>query len=285
MDIHYIFNKTENIDKEAFAELLLKAKGERTMKAFAEVCGVNPSTFTRILQRSNKGASSQELLEAIAKNAAPNSGVTLEALAKANGYKIRTDIATVIDTSNSCIIPERHERQVRDILIQALVDRGERVSLGNISYGISESIKLGPDTLIMTDAFGVERGIWLADTLFFSENTQRKPGIIKRRAFDRIAKFVFISQSHVELFRPTRFSLVVKDKDIFDIIKNEFQKTFVPTEISIILVDILNGDIIDEFVLPINGVGYKRSYFMTKNPIPLMTDYLRADYDEEEFDE
>ena len=66
--------------------MLLLAKGDRTMQEFARDCGANPSTFTRIMQKANKGASSPELLEAIAENAAAESGVTLNALAEANGY-------------------------------------------------------------------------------------------------------------------------------------------------------------------------------------------------------
>ena len=88
---NYIFKKTHEVDKEKFAGLLLVAKGNRTMKTFALECGVNPSTFTRITQMTNKGASSQELIEAIATHADPKSGVTLEALADANGYTIERD--------------------------------------------------------------------------------------------------------------------------------------------------------------------------------------------------
>lgn len=84
-----VCKKTHDLDKARFACLLTAAKGKgRTMTAFAVECDTYPSTFTRIMQGANKGASSLELLEAIALHAAPDSGVTFENLAHANGYSV-----------------------------------------------------------------------------------------------------------------------------------------------------------------------------------------------------
>ena len=127
----YIWAKTQTINRDRFAELLIAAKGERTMKDFAKLCNVNPSTFTRISKKANKGASSIELIQAIAAHAAPNSGVTLEALAEANGYTLTKKASADTSPDSADTIPKT---MTRDILVQALLDRGAEVRLGNIRY-------------------------------------------------------------------------------------------------------------------------------------------------------
>lgn len=260
MKKNYIFKKTHEIDKDKFAELLNAAKGSRTMKEFSQVCGVNPSTFTRITQKVNKGSSSTELLEAIAENAAPNSGVTVEALADANGYTAERDrgiqVAMGLNT----------EILVRNVLVQELLDRNAEVRMGNIRYNFGKTMALSPDALIMTDAFGNKDEVWFVDSIATTIDTKSKSvnkTTLKRMAFDRLSRFVFISMNKIELFRPSRFSLVFFDKDIFNIVVEEFSETLVPTYISLILIDTLNSTIIDEFVLPQASGASQESYFMT----------------------
>lgn len=261
---NYIFKKTHEMDKDKFAELLNAAKGARTMKDFSEVCGVNPSTFTRIIQKANKGSSSTELLEAIAENAAPNSGVTIEALADANGYTTEKDWgikALKLSTMGTNI-----ETLVRNVLVQELIDRNAEVRMGNIRYNFGKTMALSPDALIMTDAFGQKDEVWFVDSIATTMDTKSKSinkTTLKRMAFDRLSRFVFISMNKIELFRPSRFSLVFFDKEIFNLIVEEFSETLVPTYISLILIDTLNSTISDEFVLPRVSCDTQESYFMT----------------------
>lgn len=279
----YIFTKTHEVDKEKFAELLLAAKGGRTMKDFADLCSANPSTFTRIVQKVNKGASSQELIEAIAEHADPKSGVTVEALADANGYTARQDIGLKIDELLRG--PANAERLVRDVVTQALIDRGQEVRMGHIRYNFGKRMQLRPDALIMTSAFGKQDEIWFVDSLVI--NTERHtPGSLaataRQRAFDRISRFAFISMSSVDLFRPTRFTLAVFDKAVFAAIVEEFEETNVPADISIMLIDVVNSTIADEFMLPHIEKGHQESYFLTVPATTESDDYLHTDdYDEE----
>ncbi len=260
----YIFRKTHDVDKEGFAELLNAAKGARTMKDFSEICGVNPSTFTRIIQKTNKGASSTELIEAIAENAAPQSRVTLEALADANGYTIEKDtgIKALRITSRGNNI----ETLVRNVLVQELIDRNVEVRMGNIRYNFGKTMALSPDALIMTNAFGKEDEVWFVDSIVTTMDTKSKSinnTTLKRMAFDRLSRFIFISMNKVELFRPSHFSLVFFDKEIYNLVVEEFAETVVPTYISLILIDTLNSAISDEFVLSHITDGQQKSYFMT----------------------
>ncbi len=260
----YIFKKTHEMDKDKFAELLNVAKGARTMKDFSETCGVNPSTFTRIIQKANKGSSSTELLEAIAENAAPNSGVTIEALADANGYTVERDCG--IKALRLTTMGTNIETLVRNVLVQELIDRNAEVRMGNIRYNFGKTMALSPDALIMTDAFGKKDEVWFVDSIATTMDTKTKSinkTTLKRMAFDRLSRFVFISMNKIELFRPSRFSLVFFDKEIFNLIVEEFSETLVPTYISLILVDTLNSTISAEFVLPQVTDETQESYFMT----------------------
>lgn len=261
---NYIFKKTHEMDKDKFADLLNAAKGARTMKDFSEVCGVNPSTFTRIIQKANKGSSSTELLEAIAENAAPNSGVTIEALADANGYTAERDWG--IKTLKLSTMGTNIETLVRNVLVQELIDRNAEVRMGNIRYNFGKTMALSPDALIMTDAFGQKDEVWFVDSIATTMDTKSKSinkTTLKRMAFDRLSRFVFISMNKIELFRPSRFSLVLFDKEIFNLIVEEFSETLVPTYISLIFIDTLNSTIGDEFVLPQISGDAQESYFMT----------------------
>lgn len=289
MKKNYILRKTHEVDKDRFAELLMVAKGGRTMKDFAEACGVNPSTFTRIAQKANKGASSTELIEAIAKNADPNSGVTLENLASANGYTVERDDGLKIKKLEAYY--DNSDTLIRNVLVQALLDRGAEVRMGNIRYEVSKSLALRPDALIMTDAFGNSDEVWFVNAILAvpriakagSENGIINASKVKQTAFDKISRFVFISMNRIELFRPSRFSLVMFDREMYDIIVEEFAETNVPTDISVILVDPLNNCIADEFMLPHFEKGSQAAYFKTTSVIVDDRDYLRTeDYDDDD---
>lgn len=261
---NYIFKKTHGMDKDKFAELLKRARGDRTMKGFSEICGVNPSTFTRIIQKVNKGSSSTELLEAIAENAAPNSGVTIEALADANGYTVESDWGT--KALKLTIMGSNIEILVRNVLVQELLDRNAEVRMGNIRYSFSKTMALSPDALIMTDAFGNKDEVWFIDSIATTIDTKAKSinrSSLKRMAFDRLSRFVFISMNKIELFRPSRFSLVFFDREIYNLVVEEFSETLVSTYISLILIDTLNSTIIEEFVLPQITGDASEPYFMT----------------------
>lgn len=80
-------------DAVAYSKLLGDVIGpDRNACQFAREIDVAPSTITRILNQENKRASSREVLERMAKHAAPSSSVTLNALLKANGLPLEVDI-------------------------------------------------------------------------------------------------------------------------------------------------------------------------------------------------
>ncbi len=74
-------------DIDELAELIVRARGnDRSMAEFSRVCKVkSASTFSRIINRGIDKPVSDELLIAVAKNAADKHTVTLDMLMRANG--------------------------------------------------------------------------------------------------------------------------------------------------------------------------------------------------------
>lgn len=77
--------RTGKADLEALSQLVLRAKGSRSMNEFANECEVNTSTISRIINMKNTTACSDDVLVSISKAADPSSEVTLEKLLAANG--------------------------------------------------------------------------------------------------------------------------------------------------------------------------------------------------------
>ena len=155
--------------------------------------------------------------------------------------------------------------------------------MGKIRYTFSKSLSLSPDTLIMTEAFGKKDEVWFVDTIIGTprvtrdENHPIHKSRVKQMAFEKFARFVFISMNPVELFRPSRFTLVVLDREMYDIIVEEFAETVVCTDISVMYIDLLNNCIAAEFMLPHCEKGLQPSYFMTTDPVEEEGDYLKND--------
>ena len=288
LEKQFYFKRTHDVDKEEFARLLKLAKGGRTMKSFSELCSATPSTFSRIIQGINKGPSSPDLLEAIAKNAVPNSGVTLQALANANGYTIEEN------KPHARQRPDQYFRQMiqaaNNILCEELLGRQCKVCFENSSYKIGKSTKYKPDTVILTDAFGNknqgETTTWCVEYILYptelSLDSEPDYGLdsynyrVKSRALDLFSRGALISMFPNNLQRAMRFSLVVIDMEAFDIIVREFSDIVLNFDMTLILIDIDVGCIVDEFMFHRTNIQDRKSFFIE-------TEFINDefDYDEE----
>lgn len=262
----YYWIKTKTPDMRRYSELVKDAKGDKTSQQFAEECGVNTSTITRIINRQNKGASKYELIKAIADHADPNSGVTLEALMEANGMTKRRVQSLGIE------VQRRIEESVQGIFYNELLNRGASIRRGNIRYNISKSLAIAPDIMIMTDALsktvnsgeGSETGeyVWFIECL--SPVSRKMPDgdsnddRIKKRlmfqsrnaVFQKISRSIFISLNRIEVFKPLMYSVITTEKEVYDDIVSEFGEMPVPINMSIIYINLDFGKVVDEFVLP-----------------------------------
>ncbi len=123
-------------DTEELAVLVLKARGDnRTMAEFSRICKVKgPSTFSRIVNELIDKPVSDELLEAIAKNAADPEDVTLDMLMRANGKIPKDELAggKVPTAENSRMAYKTQAdtiKLVKEILLQDFNEKGKAVML------------------------------------------------------------------------------------------------------------------------------------------------------------
>lgn len=121
-------------DTEDLAVLVAKAKGpDRSMAEFSRVCKVKgPSTFSRIVNELIDKPVSDELLYAIAKNAANPQEVTLDMLMRANGKIPKGEMAEGTpgnDSRKTYKTQAARIRKVKDIIVQNFLDNGEAVML------------------------------------------------------------------------------------------------------------------------------------------------------------
>lgn len=259
--------KTHEPDKQALAALLNRARGDRTLKEFAGLCHVNPSTLTRIVKQTNRGSSTLELIEAIADNAAPESGVTLDALLNANGY------TRIYSVSSTPAYTSHVEAMARNAILNGLLLRNAEVHLENTKYRISKSMSFQPDIQIRTDLFGDDRRIWVLEVLppfirtqadLSSRGGEGWTARVKQKALQTISRFSLFGAQASEEQTPARYSIVTTEKQAFNLLVEEFHDTLVPVALSLILVDTELGLVDDEFFLPPADGSRKPQSFFTR---------------------
>lgn len=259
-------------DHEALAELVLKAKGQkRSLNEFAKICGVNPSTLSRIVNQRNNGPCADALIRNIAENADADSGVTLEELLTAHGLAplvvrekdsdlqmdslmsspsevLLTVESKLIDSGSSSADLIRNaakmvresdfEKDASDIIMTTLIRNGYNVKM---DFGRAWEHY---DFTIITDALAGQ-GI---DTWMFEVKT----GIYSSgiRFLDRLFRDLYLKSQFDER---KKVSLVIGDIRAFEEIRRRYWDKEIYDSVSIILVDRINRKVVDEFIIPQKG--------------------------------
>jgi transcriptional regulator with XRE-family HTH domain len=268
MENRYI--KYMNPNKSKFAALLDKARGPRTMKKFAEDCGVNPSTFSRILNQTNKGSSSEELIRVIAEQADPESGVTLDALMEANGY-FPEDNRTAFRDLQMKLENEAEEIIVSDL--QSILNI--EITKESTRFKINRSMSMAFDIMVEDVSLGSSKGAWLIDVMtppmpYLShvsgraQDTGRENFMVARRIQDRIGRY-FAAFCLMDKFTEiARISLAVYDAELYERIIELYGDYKTDDSISFILIDLDKRKIEEEFVLR-NRAGVPGESIINKN--------------------
>ncbi len=126
-----IYQQAYILNKEELADLVMKAKGEhRSMAQFARECKVKgPSTFSRIVNRLIDKPISDELIVAIAENAADKEAVTVEKLMRANGKIAKEEfvggkVPTQENKESHAQELKKTESNIRNVILNDFYDRG-----------------------------------------------------------------------------------------------------------------------------------------------------------------
>ncbi len=249
------YTRGKPVDKERLAQYIEAAKGPgRTMKQFAEECEVNPSTLSRIANKKLVGGSSETLMQAIFEHADPNSGLTLDALMDANG---------MVPVGSVRISEYRlQEMKATELITTEIMLRVRAVVYPQRQLRLSRTMGYSPDVVFESESFG-GKGMWAFDIIPASHYLPRYEESVtderiakhrnsfmnRRRFFDRISRYATISYFHPEEV-PQRFSHVVLDKDFFDDIIAEYGEQKFQGNVSVILIDVNNLKVVDEFIFP-----------------------------------
>ena len=226
-------------DMETLADLTKRAKGdERSINEFARVCGVSPSTISRLINKKNTTPNKDSLIKAIADNAVPESGVTLDMLLQAHGLE-------------KISVYEGKERKSESVLEDIVIDRllCDITQLGykceiekdkNIIYTTDE-IRFRADFVIKTELLK-EYGIreWAFDVYVGPH----------RPVMQKLSWFFGCCYVNSLRDNGTKLSLVLSNKDEFDAAKRRLGTIKIHDIISIILINEENWELEEEFVIP-----------------------------------
>ena len=256
------FVKTHDVDKDRFAKLLCLARGPRTMKDFAIDCNTNPATFSRILNKLNKGASSPELLIVIAENAAAESDITLEALADANGYTIKEgykptrfktntsnrsvennpDLCTIekIDTSVTEVTSAKQNKMLsRAILLNHLLENYNSVTFENRSFSVGK-FEIKPDIFVKTTSCDNITDNLIVD--FYGNDICN----LAKLVINRLSLYYYVSITNNEDFR---YVIIAPNAFVYAKIKELFNSFTLLLPTSLFHIDCAANQVIETCVL------------------------------------
>lgn len=235
-------------DKNKLAELLVRAKGaNRSMRQFALECGVNPSTLSRIVNMKISGACTDELIQKVAQNSDPESGITFEILMDANGKVPRR--MTGKYTSKEFSITEK---AITDILFKELVIRGYTLSMPK---GKNEHNALNyhyrTDWVVSTDANSDngEIDLWEFEIwhTMLNEGNSIAHTVMKLRQ-----KFLMVlGLYYTGTMNSKKMSFVLTNREVYDRIIETLENIEFKDIFSIILVNLEESKVEEEYVFPV----------------------------------
>ena len=226
------YYRSGNGDLETLIKLIRAAMGKRSQRKFAEDLDVNVSSISRIL--SGKVTEVSDILLAkIAANADPESGVTLERLMEAQG---------IVETRRYLDLDSKFEESCRRIIADELLRKGFSVSYPK--DGVDDLTTRACDFQIVTDAVG-NGGRWLVEVKNLVVDNPQQGRV---RAWINSAMAVYYCGEKVG-----RISMAVENRQIFEQIKCRLSEFTINDEISVLLISVSRGMILDEYVAPMKG--------------------------------
>ncbi|MBR1709717.1 MAG: hypothetical protein IJ719_12960 [Clostridia bacterium] len=229
-----LMKRTEKVDTEATIALVKAAMGNRSMREFAQDMGMNQSNLSRILN-GKVTEIRPYTLASIAYEASPESGVTIEKLMKAQGLTIPEERRPV---------DKRHRGESNGIIADELLLRGYSVRLEKYFRPQLSGDFLVCDYAIKTDALPGDEGYWLFEDKLVKKITRVSIAMMEGWV-DRIMAMYYRG------LKAKRVSLVVDSEDLFNAMKILMGHIVVKDEISVILVSMDEGKVLDEYVAPL----------------------------------
>lgn len=253
---------------EVLSALVKKAVGDRSLAEFAEMTGISTSTISRIINNKFSSPGSDSVIARIIENIDPSSDVTREDILTAHGLapllldggsstidwtrtiKGSSAAKDVIENSvraggHASVKEKVFQEAVQSVLLQkgftlSLEKKLDIICVGDVHYRADFALK--------TDALkkhGVD--IWAFDVA----NTEYRPLLQK-------LSWVF-GTAYIQPLRSRgiKMSLITDDREQFEDCKRRFVGVTIQDDISVILVDMSDGSIADEFQIEmVDGGNY-----------------------------
>lgn len=283
--------QTRMPDVSELANLIRKAKGvNRTMSEFAEMCGVSASTFSRIANGKITQPLSLEILTKICLNADPDAGVYIGNLTVANGMVTKEFLSRKDSRGLNAQRDEQRfstENEMKNIVSAALLERGLAIAYQkriHISEGVpSIASGCGRGNLLVRIQ-GYEPLYWKYKTMSYKGIKRCVVGNSSIEGIDYECEADFMFHDEAEYFlmdawepeklRKVKMSYVFPDREIYEAFYKRVENARVHNWISVVLVDLKLGCVIEERFLHRADGKTCSSVF----ELPLMED------DEEYFD-
>ena len=252
-------------DTEELAFLVSAAKGpNRSMAEFSRACKVKgPSTFSRIVNELIDKPLSDELLIAIAQNAADPGKVTFDMLMRANGKIPKDETSGGIPNSeltNRKLYRSQSEKIkiIKDIIVQHYLDKGCPVMI-HPDLLLSEKMPASSYGLTIPSDFVLH--IQGRDPLFWNYTVDftDRTGYSTKSANNDIAKLMaepmkkyyslFLRDAwEPESLKDFKNTIVFTEHQAFAMFKISYKDVRWNTQISAIYIDVESGDIKGEVV-------------------------------------
>lgn len=241
----YVRISTPN--KERLAELVERAKGPNlNMAQFAKKCEVNPSTLSRIVNKKTAGKNSDLLILKIAKNADPDSDVTLEMLMSAHGMKKR-NLSGKVDTQEYIAF----QKNATELVLSEIVKRGYKVQLPPYIQSYNAlNFRYSPDWEIETDAVTEDgsMGQWIFECWTMLGTEQQA---IKQQAMKLKQKLLMLlGLYYMGEIKAEKLSFIVFNRRFYELLKKTLEGIKLKPWITIMLFNMEIAEFIDEFTFP-----------------------------------
>lgn len=259
----YVPRYTPDWDK--LTELLGKAKGpDRSMGKFADQCNISRATFTRIVRGYYVKALSKEMLNKIIENAAPDSGVTMKEMLRANGYAPQgseADDANDFVSDRTAVDHKTRVADLLDIISRELYQRG----LSFMLYAGDNNKEIIPESTLGLTAIDRFQAPWFLTFhiqgfepyyIKFHGNMMNEKIIDSKENLWRALKPyypLFLRDAwEPECSKDIMYCIVFTSESAFDIFAETMKEVRVNNYISSVLVDMDARRVKKEFLLPRN---------------------------------
>lgn len=282
------YARSKKADVETMSQLVLAAKGDMTMKKFANKCGVNTSTISRIINMKTETVCSDEIILAISQNAVPESGVTLEKLLAANGMvKLVPDVVEEVTDADPNNETKQKDKSISPLSKRVAVVTSQKgnmshiykfamprfINIADYEKQMVETSRLVILDEIITRGYSVElaspeKSYWPMSKLYYGDYVIKTNALKKydidtwifdcrsyhagkaAGAYKSLEKLFSLAYLNSPKDAGVKVSVVVDHRDIYQQAVKVYSDIRIRDFFSVILISAQNRCVVDEFCIP-----------------------------------